>query len=77
MDLWADEETWQVQYFLIHLFQELPHREFLIATKWVKEIDCKGKWIESDLMKDQIRNEPEFDPFLLVEMGHEANLYEE
>jgi len=76
-DLLADDEIWQVQYFMIDAFHQFPHREFLVDTKWVQEIEMEANTIGTDLKKDQIRNEPEFDPFLLVEMGDKAYLYED
>jgi hypothetical protein len=32
--------------------------------------------IDTDLKKEQVRNDPEFDPFLFVERGQEHLVYE-
>jgi len=60
-EMYFDDRTWQVRYFVVNTGSWLPQREVLIAPRSIYKIDHETEILHLDLTRDQIRHSPSID----------------
>jgi hypothetical protein len=75
-DLIADDEKWEIIYFVIDTRKILPGKKVLCAIDWLKNIDFTKSAVEVDLSKEGIKNSPEYNPATPINREYEEQLYD-
>jgi hypothetical protein len=71
-----DEKSWNIRYIVLDTRNWLPGKKVLISPQWAKEISWTFKKIFVDLLKEIIKNSPEYDPSEPVNREYENILYD-
>jgi hypothetical protein len=75
-DFIADDDTWSIRYIVVDTRNWLPGRKVLISPQWVEKISWAIHKVHIDLLKDNIKNSPEYDPGQPVNREYETMLYD-
>jgi hypothetical protein len=51
----------------------LPGREVLVAPKWIQAVDWVERKVHVDLLRETIKNSPEYDPTAPVNRVYRGN----
>lgn len=60
-DVYFDDESWTVRYFVVDTGRWLPGRKVLISPASAREVDGAGRRLESSLTRQQVRDSPSID----------------
>jgi sporulation protein YlmC with PRC-barrel domain len=75
-DFLVDDLNWEIRYLVIDTRKWLPGRKVLVAPAWIQSV----RWINSevvvDLLREQIKNGPEYDPMKPVTDDYTDRLYQ-
>ena len=75
-DFIVDDETWAIRYMVANTGNWLPGRNVLIALPWIKDISWELTEVQVDLLKENIKNSPPFDPAESISLDYESRLHE-
>ena len=70
--LYFDDETWAIRYFVVETGGWLGGRQVLISPYSVRHVDWKAKRLDVALTKRQVENSPNIDTNKPVSRQHEA-----
>jgi hypothetical protein len=71
-DFIIDDATWGVRYFVVDTRNWLPGRRVLISTDWVDRVSWEERKAYVVLVRDEVRNSPEYDPASFTEAEEDA-----
>ncbi|RSK28785.1 PRC-barrel domain containing protein [Bacillus sp. HMF5848] len=74
-DMIIDDETWEIRYIIVDTNNWLPGKKVLVATDWITDLNWPDKTVTVDIMKDSIKNAPEYDPTEPLSKQDEEKLY--
>lgn len=72
----ADDEAWVIRYVIVSLGKWLPGKQVLVAPEWIERVSWQKRKVYVDLLKDTVRNCPEYDPYAQVGREYETALYD-
>jgi hypothetical protein len=75
-DFLLDAATWMIRYMVVDPRNWLPGRTVLVSPQWIDDISWSENMVRLDLLKQQIREAPEYDPDTPIERDYEAALFE-
>jgi hypothetical protein len=75
-DFIAEDDTWFIRYIVVDTRNWLPGRKVLISPQWVEKISWAVHKVHIDLLRDNIKNSPEYDPGQPVNREYETMLYD-
>ncbi|GJL62923.1 MAG: hypothetical protein NPIRA04_15770 [Nitrospirales bacterium] len=75
-DCIADDDTWNIRYFVIDTRNWLPGKKVLVAPDWIKTIQWSDQTVEVDMTQEQTKNCPEYDASMPVNRELEVRVYD-
>jgi len=77
-DLIADTGTWTIRWLVVDTRNWLPGRKVLVAPAWAESVSWTERKLEVDLTTEQVKNSPEFDPSMPINIHpeYEDRLYD-
>lgn len=75
-DFIVDDGNWSIRYVVVDTRNWLPGRKVLLAPQWISEISWDERKVYTDLLMEEIKNSPEFDPSAPVSKEYEERLYD-
>jgi hypothetical protein len=72
----VDDQGWELQYMIVDTQNWLPGRKVLISPAWVEDIDWLEAQVEVDLLRETVRNSPEYDPSGTITRVYEEELHD-
>lgn len=73
-DFIVDDETWVIRYMVVDTKNWWPGKRVLVAPQWIDAVDWNTSIVEVDLLREMIKQGPEYDPAML-NRKYEAALY--
>lgn len=73
-DFIVDDETWAIRYMIVDTRNWWPGKHVLVAPQWIGAIDWDTSTVEVDLLRETIKQGPEYDPAIL-NREYETALY--
>jgi hypothetical protein len=75
-DFILDDEGWTIRYLVVDTRNWLPGRSVLISPQWIEKISWSDSKVRIDLLKDQIKDSPRYDPSSPINQEYETRLYD-
>jgi uncharacterized protein YrrD len=75
-DFILEDESWIIRYLVVDTRNWLPGRSVLISPQWIEKISWSDSKVWIDLLKEQIKNSPKYDPPSPINQGYETRLYD-
>jgi len=75
-DFVLEDESWIIRYLVVDTRNWLPGRSVLISPQWIEKISWSDSKVWIDLLKDQIKNSPRYDPAAPINQEYETRLYD-
>ncbi|TDE18128.1 PRC-barrel domain-containing protein [Dyadobacter psychrotolerans] len=75
-DLYIDDESWFIRYWIVDTGDWLPGKKVLISVQSLTIQDWENDVLETDLTLDQIKNSPDIDTEQPVSRQQEKKLYD-
>ena len=75
-DFIVEDDSWTVRYLVVDTRNWLPGKKVLVAVSCFEEISWADKKVTCDLLREQIKNGPGFDPSMPVNRDYEKRLYD-
>ncbi|MEJ2704963.1 MAG: PRC-barrel domain-containing protein [Sedimentisphaerales bacterium] len=75
-DFVIEDGSWIIRYLVVATTNWLPGRKVLIAPQWIEQINWIDSKIHLDLLADQVKDSPRYDPFAPVNQEYETRLYD-
>ncbi|MBN1584478.1 MAG: PRC-barrel domain-containing protein, partial [Anaerolineae bacterium] len=75
-DLFIDEDSWNIQYFLVDTSNWLGGRHVLIAIDWIERVGWTDKMVHINLTREKIKDSPEYEPGPPLRRDYEMRLYD-
>lgn len=75
-DFIADDETWTIRWIVVDTRNWLPGRKVLVAAEWIHAVDWVERKVNVDLLRETIKNSPEYDPSAPVYRAYEERLHD-
>jgi len=75
-DFIVEDEIWMIRYMVIDTKNWVPGRKVLISPNWISGVVWQEKQVNVELLRDVIRECPEYDPKDPVNREYEVRLYD-
>ena len=75
-DFIIDDAQWIIRFLVVDTRNWLPGRKVLIPPDWAQKIDWALKEVEVDVIRDEVRDSPKFDPSVPVNRDYEVRYYD-
>lgn len=75
-DFVLEGKSWVIRYLVIDTRNWLPGRSVLIAPQWIEKISWSDAKVWIDLLREQIKDSPRYDPSAPVNQEYETRLYD-
>lgn len=75
-DFLVDDQTWSIRYMLVDTRNWLPGKHVLVAPEWIEEVNWEDARVRVDLVREAIKNAPEYNPSTQIDSGYEDRLRE-
>jgi hypothetical protein len=75
-DFILDDESWTIRYLVVDTRNWLPGRSVLISPQWIEKISWSDSKVWINLLKDQIKDSPRYDPSAPINQEYETRLYD-
>lgn len=75
-DFILDDETWTIRYIVVDTRNWLPGKKVLVSPAWFESIDWAENKVNVDLIRQQVKDSPEYDPTAPVNREYETKLYD-
>lgn len=74
-DVYFDDDSWSVLYFVVEAGDWLAGRTLLISPQALAKTHVDAAGVQVDLTRDKIKSSPEFDPRKPISRQYEMDLY--
>ena len=74
-DFFIDDETWAIRYLIIDTKRWLPGKKVLISPQWIDKISWMESKVFVNMLRDTIKNAPEYMEEEVLNREYESNLY--
>jgi hypothetical protein len=75
-DFIIDDETWAIRYLVIDTRNWLPGKKVLISPKWISDISWSESKVFVNLLREAIRQAPEYSEDALLTRNYETGLHQ-
>jgi len=75
-DFIIDDETWAIRYLVINTMNWLPGKRVLISPKWIERVSWTEMKVFVNLLKETIKEAPEYDDNVPITREYEDKLYQ-
>jgi hypothetical protein len=75
-DFIVDVRDWAIRYMVVDTRNWLPGKKVIIAPDWIKDINWAESSVTVQMTRESIKDSPEYDPALPINMEYEARLYD-
>lgn len=75
-DFLVAEDSWTIHYLVVDTRNWLPGRKVLVSPQWVETVNWLDSKVHVDLVRETIKNSPEYDPSSPVSRTYEEELYD-
>jgi hypothetical protein len=75
-DFVIDEQDWSIRYIEVDTRNWWPGKKVLLAPPWIQHIDWREGKVRVNLLRDIIRNAPEYDPATPITRQYEISLFD-
>lgn len=75
-DFLIDPEAWMIRYMVVDTRNWLPGRKVLVSPQWIEDISWSENMVTLDLLKQQIREAPEYRPDAPIDRDYEKALFD-
>jgi hypothetical protein len=75
-DFVLEDGSWVIRYLVVATMNWLPGRHVLISPQWIEQISWIDSKVRVDLLADQIKGSPKYDPSAPVNQEYETRLYD-
>lgn len=76
-DFILSDESWDIQYMVVDTRNWLPGRKVLVALQWIKQMSWAEQKVHLDLLRETVKNSPEYDPLALVNQASSEEVFYE
>ena len=74
-DFFFDETEWRIRYLLVDTGPWIFGKEVLISPEWVENVSWTERDVQVKVMREQVKDSPEYNPQRTVDREHETMLY--
>jgi len=74
-DFLIDDDTWDIRYLVVDTRNWWPGRKVLVSPRWVDEISWEQSRVRLSLVRENVKNAPEYNPQRDVERDYEERLH--
>ncbi len=75
-DFLVDDETWQIRYMVVDTSNWWFGKKVLIAPTWIAGVSWAEQKVSVDLLKEAVKDSPQWDPSVPVTQAYEQRLYD-
>jgi len=75
-DIIIDDSSWRIHYLVVDTRNLLPGKKVILATDWIENVNWTEKIIKVGLLKDAVKNSPEFNPAFDLDKDFEGEVFE-
>jgi hypothetical protein len=75
-DFLIDDDSWVIRYLVVDTRKWLPGRRVLVPLVWIKSTEWSTKSIGVDVIREKVKNSPDFDPSVPINSEQEEILYD-
>ena len=75
-DFLIDPDAWMIRYMVVDTRNWLPGRKVLVSPQWIEDISWSENMVVLDLLKQQIREAPEYRPDAPIGRDYEKALFD-
>ncbi len=70
------DQDWVLRYLVVDTKNWLPGRKVLISPSWIKKVSWSDSEVYVDLLREQIKDSPRYDPSNPINQEYETRLYD-
>lgn len=74
-DFLVDDRSWTIRYMIVDPRNWWPGKKVLVSPEWIDRVDWSDSKVHVNVVREQIRNSPEYDPARPVVREYETRLY--
>ncbi len=74
-DFIIDDETWAIRYLIVNTMNWWPGKKVLLSPQWIESVSWGEGKVSVDLLRDTIRNSPEYSEASLLTRDYEIGLH--
>ena len=74
-DFIIDDETWVIRYLIISTRNWWPGKKVLVSPQWIERVSWDEKTVFVDLLRETIKQSPEYTEESLLTQDYETGLY--
>jgi len=75
-DFIIDDETWAIRYLIIDTRNWWPGKKIMISPKWIERVSWKDSKVFVNLLRETIKQSPEYTDESLITRDYESKLYQ-
>jgi hypothetical protein len=75
-DFIVDDETWVIRWIVVDTRNWLPGRKVMVSPEWIQAVDWVERKVQVDLLRETIKNSPEYDQTAPLSRAYEEMLYD-
>lgn len=75
-DFILDADAWNIRYMIVDTKNWLPGRKVLISPQWIESVDWSRQSVGVGMLREDVKNSPEYDPSAPVNRAYEERLYD-
>ena len=74
-DFFIDVQTWTIRYLIVDTHNWWPGKKILVSPQWIERISWGERKVFVNLLRETIKNSPEFKEDSLLSRAYETGLY--
>ena len=75
-DFLVDDANWKIRYIIVDTRNWWPGKKVLVSPDWIKDISWADSEVAVDVVREKVKNSPEFDPAISLNRDYETRLYD-
>jgi len=75
-DFYFDDSEWLIRFLVVQTGDRLGHRQVLIGTQSIRDIDWGNRCVQTSITQHQVRKSPDIDAMAPVSRQHALQQYE-
>ena len=73
-DFIVDDESWGLRYLVVDTRNWWPGKHVLVSPRWIDSVSWTESSVMVDLLRETIKEGPEYDPSMLLDRAYESRL---
>lgn len=75
-DFIVDDESWGLRYLVVDTRNWWPGKHVLVSPRWIDSVSWTQSSVVVDLVRETIKEGPEYDPSMLLNRAYESRLHQ-